>query len=68
MSLPSQSAVLLQKVAVLDVVIGLGLLAYGLLSDNKTLAIVGGGFAVAAVALFLAARTQRPDPDGPVAS
>ncbi len=66
MALTPQSSALLQKVALLDIAIGAGLVAYGLLFDNGVLALVGAVFAVVATSMFLVARSQRPDPEGPI--
>lgn len=68
MALTPQSSALLQKVALLDLVIGAGLVVYGLVSDNQMLAVLGAIFAVTATSMLLVARSQRPDPEGPIIS
>ncbi len=66
MALPAQTADLLQKVALLDVVLGLGLLVYGSAGDEVGLIFGGVGLAVMGALMFLWARSQRPRPDGPI--
>ncbi|QXC60154.1 hypothetical protein KSP35_17605 [Aquihabitans sp. G128] len=66
MALPQQTVTVLQRTALFDVVAGVAIAAYGASSSSSSLTILGVALAVVGAAMFLWARSQRPQPQGPL--
>ena len=66
MAIPAQTATLLQRVAVFDLVVGVALAVYGATGGTSVLVLLGVVLAVTGVGTFAFARSQRPEPGGPI--
>lgn len=66
MAIPPQSAAILQKAALLDLVLGVAMAAYGLVADSPLFLVLGAAVGVAGLGMLTVIRAQRADPDGPI--
>ncbi|CAN5533952.1 hypothetical protein BH10ACT1_BH10ACT1_26610 [soil metagenome] len=66
MAIPQQTATMLQRVALFDLVAGVGLVVYGATGGTSVITLLGTLLAVAGLGTFFFARSQRSGPDGPI--